>query len=274
MADDQNETIGRVAVSCLVARGAGRRPGRPGVFWLNGFRSSMHGGKATAVADWCRHRDLDSIRFDYRGNGDSGGRFEDMTIGDWLDDARGVFRRNARGPQILVGSSMGGWLAVLLARERLSGAAPGTGIAGLILIAPAIDMTERLISERLSSAEREALERDGLLLRPSAYDDAPYPVTRQLVDEGRRHLIGREPFELGVPVHIIHGARDPDVPVSVSQDLCACLAGDDVRLTLIPDGEHRLSRPADIDIILGAIGAMADYLSASPDAQSAPSPSR
>lgn len=232
----------------------------------------MHGGKATAVAKWCAAGGMGSIRFDYRGNGESAGRFEDMTIGDWLDDARAMFRTFARGPQIVVGSSMGGWLAVLLARAGFRTEA--AHIAALVLIAPAIDMTERLIRERLTAADADALAHAGRIMRPSAYGDGPYPITRRLIEEGREHLLGDDVLPIGVPVHIIHGVRDPDVPVEISRNLTARLAGTDVRLTLVPDGDHRLSRSQDIALILGVLGAMRNQISAAPAAQSAPSPSR
>ena len=247
---------------------------QPGVFWLNGLRSSMRGEKAEALARWCVDNCHDCIRFDYRGHGVSPGRFEDCTIGDWLADARAVFAAHARGPQIVVGSSMGGWLAALLAEEFRADPPEKAWIAGLILIAPAIDMTERLMWQAMPEPVRAQLLETGVFNRPSRYGDGDYPITRALIEEGRDHLFGDRPFDPGCPVHIIHGARDPDVPLRVSEDFCANLACADVRLTVIPDGEHRLSRPQDIAVLLSAVATMAAQVSASPDALSASSPSR
>lgn len=247
-------------------------PRSPGVVWLSGLRSSMHGEKATSVAAWCAESGRTAIRFDYRGHGESPGQFEDCVVSDWLADSLAVFDCYATGPQILVGSSLGGWLACHVAEAR------GTGdtawVAGLVLIAPAIDMTERLIWQAMPEAARKVLRRDGVFMRPSRYGDSDYPITHALIEDGRQYLFGDRALDFDGPVHIVHGGHDVDVPWTVSQDFCANLARCDVRMTLIPDGEHRLSRPSDIATILQAIETMADQLSAAPDAQSTPSPSR
>lgn len=230
--------------------------GQPGVVWLNGFRSSMTGDKASAVAAWCEATDRDCVRFDYRGHGDDAENFPNHVVSDWLADASEAFERHARGPQIVVGSSMGGWLAVLMALAGIGQSGAKAWLQGLVLIAPAIDMTQRLIEAHLSDTARQMLAADGVWMRPSRYGDGDYPITRRLLKDGRRHSIGTRILPIGCPVHILHGARDPDVPLSVSRDLCGNLAASDVRLTVIPDGDHRLSRPQDIEILLQAIGDM------------------
>ncbi len=243
-----------------------------GVFWLSGLRSSMNGEKASSVAAWCAESGRTAIRFDYRGHGDSPGEFEDCVVSDWLTDSLAVFDRYAMGPQILVGSSLGGWLACHVAEAR--GSRDKAWVAGLVLIAPAIDMTERLIWQAMPEATRTVLLRDGIFMRPSRYGDGDYPITRALIEDGKQHLFGDRPLDFDGPIHIVHGGHDVDVPWTVSRDFCSNLARCDVRFTLIPDGEHRLSRPSDIAIILHTIETMADQLSAAPDAQSTPNPSR
>jgi pimeloyl-ACP methyl ester carboxylesterase len=222
----------------------------PTVVWLGGFRSDMAGGKATALADWGAANGRRVVRFDYRGHGESGGRFEDLVLSDWLADSEAVMSRFVPGRAVAVGSSMGGWIALLMARAR---AAEGRPLDGLVLIAPAADFTERLMWPRLSEAMREEIEREGLTHLPSDYGD-PYPVTMRLFEDGRRHLLyGATPIETGCPVHILQGVEDPDVPHTHALELVERLATDSVVLTLIKDGDHRLSRPDDIARILAAV---------------------
>jgi pimeloyl-ACP methyl ester carboxylesterase len=252
---------------------------RPGLVWLCGLKSEMTSTKAAAVADWAREHGLACLRFDYSGHGQSEGRFEDGTVSRWLEEAEGAFRGLTRGPQILVGSSMGGYIALLLLRRLMdrqsgvgsreseaAGDAPpdarrptaddAARIRALVLIAPAWDMTE-LMWRNLPSAARADIEERGLFLRPSRYGDGPYAITRALIEDGRRHLIGSAPFDPGRPVHIVHGLQDPDVPWEHTLDLVAHLSGDWTRVTAVPDGEHRLSRPEDIALLLGTIGGLA-----------------
>jgi len=237
---------------------------RPGIFWLQGFKSTMISLKASALADWAAPRGLAFTRFDYCGHGQSSGRFADCTIGEWLQDARAVFNGITSGPQILVGSSMGGWLALLLLRDALLAESKGMAgngdmasrIKGLVLIAPAWDMTEELMWKAAPPDVREELIRSGRYLRPSAYDDGPYEITMKLITEGRKHLIKDQPFDPQRPISIIHGRLDPDVPFAHSVKLRQLLPGDHVKITAVADGEHRLSRPQDLKLLCEMIEAM------------------
>jgi pimeloyl-ACP methyl ester carboxylesterase len=235
--------------------------GRTGLVWLCGLKSEMISTKASAVADWARAQGLACLRFDYSGHGQSEGRFEDGTVSRWLEEAEAVFRTLTQGPQILVGSSLGGYIALLLLRrllgDRQSGRSPTPEdrIKALVLIAPAWDLTE-LMWQRLPSSARRDIEEKGVFLRPSHYGDGPYPITRALIEDGRGHLIGAAPLDPGRPVHIIHGLQDPDVPWEHTLDLVAHLSGDWTRVEAVPDGEHRLSRPQDIALLLDIIAAL------------------
>src|SRR6188508_1138916 len=161
----------------------------PGLVWLGGFKSDMQGTKAVALDNWAGENGRACIRFDYSGHGESGGEFADGTIGRWLEDSAAVFERFARGPQVLVGSSMGGWLALLLAREVKRRAAGPGSVAGLVLIAPAVDFTEELMWKKFSPEVRRQIETEGSWQRPSQYSEAPYAITRELIEEGRKHLL-------------------------------------------------------------------------------------
>jgi pimeloyl-ACP methyl ester carboxylesterase len=234
------------------------RSGRtPGLFWLGGFKSDMKGTKAEALARWAAEHGRACTRFDYSGHGESGGDFAQGTIGRWLQDSLTVFDAYAEGPQVLVGSSMGGWLALLLLREVRRQAAAGhkvvAPVAGLVLIAPAVDFTEELMWKRFPAATKREIEQKGFWNRPSLYSEEPYPITRELIEDGRRHLILGELIETGCPVRILQGVQDPDVPWQHAVDLSSRLAHDDVVLTLIKDGDHRLSRPEDIERLLAAV---------------------
>lgn len=243
----------RIATLCRPGRlGAG-----PGLVWLPGFRSEMTSIKATALDEWGAARGLAVTRFDYSGHGQSEGRFEHGTIGRWLDEAHAVLLALTGGPQVLVGSSMGGHIALLLLRRLQREGLAGDRVAGLVLVAPAWDMTERLW-QRLPEQARRAIDEQGVWLRPSNYGDGPYPITRGLIEEGRNHRIGLEPCDPGCPVRIIHGLQDPDVPFEHSLDLVAHLSGDWTRMTAVPDGEHRLSRPEDLRTLLGLVGEVVD----------------
>ncbi|WP_027574768.1 carboxylesterase [Bradyrhizobium sp. WSM1743] len=225
----------------------------PGLVWLGGFKSDMQGGKAVALDAWARDNGRAVVRFDYSGHGESSGDFADGTIGSWLEDSVAVFERFCDGPQVLIGSSMGGWMALLLAREIKKRSSKGS-LAGLVLIAPAPDFTEELMWKNFSPAVKEEIETKGFWLRPSEYGDgSPYPITRKLIEEGRNHLVLGSAIDLGCPVRILQGAQDPDVPWQHAFALTHRLPADDVVLTMIQDGDHRLSRPQDIARILAAV---------------------
>jgi pimeloyl-ACP methyl ester carboxylesterase len=231
------------------------RPGSPpGLFWLGGFNSDMRGTKALALDAWAAERGRTCVRFDYSGHGESGGRFVDGTIGRWLEESVAVFRQVCRGPQVVIGSSMGGWMALLLARELLKQPAEAT-LAGLVLIAPAPDFTEELMWKGFSPAIRTEIETNGVWMRPSEYGE-PYPITRALIEDGRNHLLLGSAINAGCPVRILQGAKDPDVPWQHAFALAHRLPAEDVVLTMIQDGDHRLSRPQDIARILAAVGEM------------------
>lgn len=218
-------------------------PGQgPGIVFLGGFRSDMQGTKAVHLEGWAKAQGRAFLRFDYSGHGQSSRRFEDGCIGDWLADARAVLALTA-GPQVLVGSSMGGWIALLLARER--------PVAGLVGIAAAPDFTERLW-EGMTEAEREEMRATGRLSRPSAYGE-PYVYTRRLIEDGEDHLILNRKLELSCPVRLLQGEADVDVPPSVALSLFAHLRGPDVRVTLVKGADHRFSTPACLDLTTAAV---------------------
>jgi pimeloyl-ACP methyl ester carboxylesterase len=225
----------------------------PGLFWLGGFRSDMRGIKAEALARWAGEHGRACVRFDYWGHGESEGAATDGTIGRWLEESIAVFEAFCGGPQIVIGSSMGGWLALLMLRELKRRAASSATVAGLVLIAPAVDFTETLMWQKFPAKVRRELLETGVWARPSAYADQPYLITRQLIEEGRNHLLLGGMIEPGCPVHILQGVQDPDVPWSHATELVSRIAREDVVLTLIKDGDHRLSRPEDIDRLIAAV---------------------
>ena len=256
------ETLSRMEVGAgEAARGIAirARAGKsPGILWLGGFKSDMRGTKAEALAAHAAKTGQAYVRFDYSGHGESGGAFEAGTVSRWLEEARAVFERagalsKANGPQIVVGSSMGGWIALLLARALAADAKGGAAkLAGLVLIAPAPDFTESLMWTQMSPEVRREIEEKGFWLRPSEYGE-PYPITRALIEEGRNHLLLGDMIEPGCPVRILQGARDPDVPWGHAVELVSRIARDDVVLTLVKDGDHRLSRPDDIERLIAAV---------------------
>ena len=226
----------------------------PGLFWLGGFNSDMAGTKALALDAWAAEHGRACVRFDYSGHGESGGSFADGTIGRWLAESVTVFQQFCRGPQVVIGSSMGGWIALLLAREIAKHGAGDAPLAGIVLIAPAPDFTEELMWKGFSPEIREEIETNGVWLRPSPYGDGtPYPITRALIEEGRNHLLLGNSIDVGCPVRILQGARDPDVPWKHALALAHRLPADDVVLTMIQDGDHRLSRPQDIARLIAAV---------------------
>lgn len=231
-------------------------PGKsPGVVFLGGFRSDMSGTKATALEAHCRARGRAFVRFDYLGHGSSSGAFSEGTIGLWAENAVAVLDAATAGPQILVGSSMGGWIMLLAALRRPE------RVCGLIGIAPAPDFTDDLLWRRFDPATRETLLREGLVRIPSDYNEEPYPITRRLIEEGREHLVLRESIPLRCPVRLLHGMNDRDVPWQTSLKLAAALASEDVVVTLVKDGDHRLSRDADL---MRLFAALAELLEAAP----------
>ncbi len=232
----------------------------PGLFWLGGFNSDMKGTKAEALDKWAGEHGRACTRFDYSGHGESGGDFADGTIGRWLEESVAVFQ-SCRGAQIVIGSSMGGWLSLLLVRElrRLeeAGRAADVRIAGLVLIAPAVDFTEELMWKRFPPEVRREIEDKGSWRRPSPYADQGYLITRNLIEDGRKHLLLGGLIETGCPVRILQGVQDEDVPWQHAVELVSRIARDDVVLTLVKDGDHRLSRPEDIARLIEAVSDVA-----------------
>ncbi|MBR1163738.1 alpha/beta hydrolase [Bradyrhizobium elkanii] len=231
-----------------------RAGGSPGLIWLGGFKSDMTGTKALALDAWAAEHRRNCVRFDYSGHGESGGEFADGTIGRWLEESVAVFSQFCSGPQVVIGSSMGGWMALLLAREIARRGNGKAHLAGLVLIAPAPDFTEELMWKAFSPEVRAEIEAKGMWLRPSEYGDGtPYPITRNLIEEGRNHLLLGSKIDVGCPVRILQGAQDPDVPWKHAFALVHRLPAEDVVLTMIQDGDHRLSRPQDIARIIAAV---------------------
>jgi len=228
-----------------------RSPGAgPGVVFLGGFRSDMTGTKAMFLEDWARARGRAFLRFDYTGHGASSGAFEDGAIGDWARDAADAVASLTEGPQILVGSSMGGWIALLLALR-----APER-VAGVVGIAAAPDFTEDAMWAETGEAERATLLAEGRIEIPSEYSDAPYVITRRLIEDGRRNLVLRAPLALPVPLRLLHGTADADVPVAVALRLLGHATAPDLRLTLVKGADHRFSTPECLALIAATVEAL------------------
>lgn len=224
-----------------------RREGRgPGVVFLGGFRSDMTGTKAQFLEAWAREQGRAFLRFDYSGHGQSSGAFEDGAIGDWAADAMAAVARLTAGPQILVGSSMGGWIALLLAREM------PLHVAGLVTIAAAPDFTEDSMWQGFDADQRAVLEEVGRIALPSEYGE-PLIITKRLIADGRNHLVLRAPLDLPCPVRMLQGTADADVDMSVALRLLDHVTGPDIRLTLVKGADHRFSDPACLDMIAAAI---------------------
>jgi len=222
----------------------------PTVVFLGGFRSDMTGTKAMALEAWAEKTGRAFLRFDYLGHGQSSGRFEDGTIGRWLDDSLAAIDQLTRGKLVLVGSSMGGWLSLLAARARPE------RLAGLVLIAAAPDFTERMLLKELSPEDRAKLERDGRLEKPSQYSPEPSVFTWKLIEEGRSHLLLDKPLSLPCPVRLLHGQSDPDVPWQYSLQIAEHLDAPEVITTFVKGGDHRLSTPADIARLIATVGEL------------------
>jgi pimeloyl-ACP methyl ester carboxylesterase len=244
------------------ASGAGAN--HAGIVFLGGFKSDMTGTKASTLDEFCHARGLNFLRFDYSGHGASSGDFLDGTISRWFADALAVIDRLTAGPLILVGSSMGGWIMLLVALARPA------RIKGLIGLAPAPDFTEELIWHTLSEGDRAKLLRDGKLEQPSDYSPEPYVITRALLEDGRKNLLLGGTIAIDAPVRLLHGLNDQDVPHQISLRLQELLVAKDVVVNLIKDGDHRLSRPQDLARLCAAVEELLQ-LSAS---SNAPSPAR
>jgi pimeloyl-ACP methyl ester carboxylesterase len=236
-------------------RRAPAQSGRHRLVWLCGYRSDMESMKASALDAEAERLGLGLLRFDYSGHGRSEGRLMDGTISAWLEEALAIFRAETEGPQIALGSSMGGYLALLLARA-LNAADESDRLAGLVLIAPAVDFTEALIWEPASEEVRRAIMAEGAWRPPSAYSDEPDVFTRALIEDGRKHLLFNAIIRAYCPVVILQGMQDESVPYAHALKLMERLAGDPAALTLIKDGDHRLSRPQDLELLFGALKRM------------------
>ena len=227
-----------------------RVPGKgPTVVFCPGYKSDMAGSKATELAAFCADRGQAFLRFDYSGHGLSDGRFEDGTISCWLADALVLIDALTEGPILLVGSSMGGWISLLVALARAD------RVAGLVGVAAAPDFTENLMWEAMSFAERREVMEMGKIMVPNPYGGA-YPVTRALIEDGRNHLLLGEPIALDCPVRLLHGQRDAEVPWEIALRIAERVAGADVRVVLVKDGDHRLSRPADLLLLRQVVGGL------------------
>lgn len=232
--------------------------GRCGFFWLGGFKSDMEGSKAESLATLAGRTGRPSLRFDYSGHGASGGRFIDGTISGWLAQSSHMFLTKAQGPRVVVGSSMGGWLALLLYRH-LARTEPEAvrRIEGLVLLAPAADMTADLMWDQFPDAVKRAVMENGVWARPSAYGEA-YQITRGLIEDGRQHLMLAEGLAVHCPVRILQGDADPDVPPAHAAKVFGALQGEDVTLTLIKGGDHRLSAGHQLDLLCETVLALAE----------------
>lgn len=226
----------RIAYNQLKGKG-------PGVMFLGGFKSDMAGTKALHLEDWARGHGRGFLRFDYSGHGNSSGHFEDGSIGEWFADAAAVLTSLTDGPQLLVGSSMGGWIALLLAR------ALPQRVAGLVTIAAAPDFSERGFWAGFTDNQRATVMRDGRLEIPSEYADEPYVITRKLIEDGRDHLVMNQSLALPFPTRFLQGTADKDVPVQWAMDLLVHAKGEDMRLTLVKDADHRFSSPECLQLI-------------------------
>ena len=227
----------------------------PGVLFCSGFRSDMNSTKATAIAHWCAEHHVPFTRFDYFAHGLTGGDFMDFTIGHAIRDTTDILDHVTKGDQLIIGSSMGAWIALSVALERRS------TVRGFIGIAPAPDFTERLMFARMSPEQHKELDDEGKIWVPSDYTHTEYPITRQFIYEARQHLLLDDVIGLDIPIHLMHGQEDMDVPWETSLQLSEKLMSDDVAITLIKDGDHRLNRPADLQILTGAIERMLGQIS-------------
>ena len=260
--DSIDPTIADVAEPSILTRDDGatiayhNTPGKsPGVIFLTGFKSDMTGSKAGAVEKFCRNRGQAILRFDYTGHGQSSGEFVNGTIGQWADDAVYALDKLSEGPQVLVGSSMGGWIMLLVALRRPE------RIAGLIGLASAPDFTEELMWDAFTDDQKSALERDGFVDLPNCYEDQePYRISGDLIKDGRERLLLGSEIAIDAPVRLIHGIRDEDVPWKTSQRLSQQLRTEDIEVTFVKAGDHRLSEPSDLNRLTCILGELLDQL--------------
>lgn len=232
-----------------------RKGKNPGLVWLGGYRSDMIGTKAETIDRWAGENGHACTRHDYSGHGESGGEFAAGTISRWLDESLAVFRQTTEGPQILIGSSMGGWVALRMI-EELNKAGEAERIAGLILLAPAPDFTIELMEPELTDQQKRDLEDNGYFEEFSEYSDDPNIFTQALFEDGRNNRVLTGPIDTHCPVHILQGQADPDVPYQLALKLVEHLPTDDVTLTLVKDGDHRLSRPQDLGLLIKTVETM------------------
>lgn len=231
----------------------------PGVVWLGGYRSDMLGTKAETLDQWAADHGYAFTRHDYSGHGESGGAFADGTISHWLAQSLAVFRQRTVEPQILVGSSMGAWIALRMVQE-LHKAGEGDRVAGMLLLAPAPDFTIELMEPQLSEAQRRDLEEQGFFAEQSDYSPEPNIYTRALFEDGRANRVMVGLIDTHCPVHILQGMTDPDVPYEHALKLVEHLPADDVTLSLVRDGDHRLSRPQDLSMMVAALEGLVERL--------------
>ena len=258
MAEIQFEPMAEGLALAYREDGASEAFRRCGFFWLGGLRSDMEGAKAEAIAGLARDTRRPSLRFDYSGHGRSGGLFVDGTISDWLSQSLHMFRRKTAGPRVLIGSSMGGWIALLMLRQLLLEDAPHAArIAGLVLVAPACDMMADLMWNGFPKNVRAELAEKGVWMQPSAYGD-PYPVTARLIEDGRRHLLLRQGLDCPCAVRILQGDSDADVPASHALKTFEALRGTNITLSLIKGGDHRLSTLSQLALLREAALRMAE----------------
>lgn len=219
----------------------------PGVVFLGGFKSDMEGTKAIFLQEWAQQAGRAFLRFDYSGHGQSSEKFTDGSIGDWAADAMAAISALTKGPQILVGSSMGGWISLLVAR------AMPERIAGLVGIAAAPDFTEDSMWAAFSDEDKAVIAQAGQIDLPSDYSDEPYVITKRLIEDGRENLVLRSPLNLPFPCEFLQGTADEDVDQSVALRLLKHAKGEDIRLTLVKGADHRFSSPAQLRMIKKAI---------------------
>ncbi|MBE7182967.1 MAG: alpha/beta hydrolase [Methylobacterium mesophilicum] len=236
------------------------QPGsNPGLVWLGGYRSDMRGTKAEALAAYAQEHGLAFTRHDYSGHGESGGDFSRGTISRWLNESLAVFQALTQGPQILVGSSMGAWIALRMAQELQ---AEKGRVAGLVLIAPAPDFTSDLVAPKMTEEQKRDVREKGFFAVPSDYSDEPYTYSHALLDDGEKNRLLTKPLDTHCPVHILQGLADPDVPHTHALKLVSHLPADDVTLSLVPDGDHRLSRPEDLALLTKTLSNMIRQIAA------------
>jgi pimeloyl-ACP methyl ester carboxylesterase len=247
--DDISETLEVGGVPIAVRRQDGSAPG---IMWLGGFRSDMTGTKAETLSGFAGAKGFAFLRHDYSGHGASGGAFRDGTISRWLNESLAVFRRFASPSEVLIGSSMGAWIALRMV-EELRKAGEGRRVAGLVLIAPAPDFVTDLTEPQLSAGQKKALSTQGYFEEPSAYSPEPNVYTKALFDDGRANRVLTGPIDTHCPIHVLQGLADPDVPASHALKLASLLPSDDLTVSLVPDGDHRLSRPQDLDMLVRAV---------------------